>query len=128
MGILDLYSKRMKRSRGEISDVYVYDQLSSALRVQIVHILRDSLGTNTRDYFPKVSEAYEAIVEALCREYGKFTLAGQNGFLSRSRDYESELLNFILQEPDVEMVLDAIELGFRVVDVGTRDFGYRQCT
>jgi len=71
-----------------------------------------------------VPEAYEAIVDTLCREYGRFSLES-NGFTPRSRSHETELLNFILHEGDVERVLDAIELSFKFVDLLTRKYGYR---
>ena len=60
MAIFDLFSKRQKRLRGEMPDVYVYDDLPNPLRVQIVHIWKDTL------------RRYEFIVDALCREYGVF--------------------------------------------------------
>lgn len=38
MGMFDLFSKRQKRLRGEVPDVFVYDKVPPGLRVQIVHI------------------------------------------------------------------------------------------
>lgn len=43
MGIVDLFSKSQRRERGEIPDVYVYDIIPRELRVQIVHIVQDTL-------------------------------------------------------------------------------------
>lgn len=81
MPIFDLFSKRQKRLRGEIPDVYVYDGLPPPLRVQIVHIWKDSF-TLTH---------YKFIVDTLCREYGVFCLAETNNY---ERDYRKELLKF----------------------------------
>ena len=38
MSIFDIFSKRQKKLRGEVPDVYVYDKLPSPLRVQIIQI------------------------------------------------------------------------------------------
>ena len=80
MPIFDLFSKRQKRLRGEMPDVYVYDDLPNPLRVQIVHIWKDSF---TLTY-------YKVIVNTLCREYGVFLLA-ETGY---PRDYRQELFDF----------------------------------
>ena len=60
MGIFNLFSKRQKRLRGEMPDVYLYDTIPNALRVQIVHILRDCLGNNEQYYsqFNRVEAGY----------------------------------------------------------------------
>ena len=105
MPIFDIFSKRQKRLRGEMPDVYVYDDLSNPLRVQIVHIWRDTLGT---DY-----EHYKFIVNTLCHEYGVFTLAETGSY---GRNYIEEFINFFLQANDIENALDAVELSFRVID------------
>ena len=99
MPIFDLFSKRQKRLRGEMPDVYVYDDLPHPLRVQIVHIWRDTL------------RHYEFIVNTLCREYGVFFLAETD----YPRDYRKELFDFFLNEKNIEKVLDAVELSFQVI-------------
>lgn len=76
MAILDFFSKRQKRLKGEIPDVYIYDTIPQPLRVQIVHIWQDCLGNNS-EYFNayiRVEKGYKFIVEALRREYGVFRL------------------------------------------------------
>ena len=50
MAVSDIFSKREKRARGEVPDVYVYDRLPKHLRVQIVLIIRDVFG---KDDFAK---------------------------------------------------------------------------
>ncbi len=79
MALLDIFSKRQSKLRGEVPDVYQYDLIPEKLRVQFVHILRDLLHRNrSEDYYhkPGVQEAYEIVVESLCREYGLFRLSG----------------------------------------------------
>jgi AbiJ-like protein len=125
MGIFDLFSKRQKKLRGEVPDVYTYDAIPNPLRVQIVHIWTDTLG-NYNEYIDKylrVEEAYKFIVETLCREYGLFNLIDRGGY--SDRNYMEELINFFLKEDNNEKVIDAIELSFRCIDGATRNFDYR---
>ncbi|MFW2454281.1 hypothetical protein ACN4FY_11920, partial [Aliarcobacter butzleri] len=79
--IFNLFSKRQKELRGEVPDIYVYDIVPNALRVQIIHIWQDTLGT-FNDYFrySKVQEAYQFIVDVLCREYGLFHLPSHDKY------------------------------------------------
>lgn len=120
--IFELFSKRQKKLRGDVPDVYVYDSLPNPLRVQIVHIWTDTLGGNLYQH-NKVADAYKLIVDALCREYGLFQLPGAETY--GSRDYISELANFLLQSKDIDRALDTIELSFRVIDKFTRNWQYR---
>ena len=124
MGIFDLFSKRQKKLRGDVPDVYTYDAIPQPLRVQIVHIWQDALG-NVDDYhdsYKGAFGAYKFVVETLCREYGLFKLPGAKDY--GDRNYLSELANFVLQQEEIERVLDAIELSFRVIDRLTRNYDY----
>jgi len=118
--IFNLFSKRQKKLRGEVPDVYTYDVIPGPLRVQIIHIWFDALGKNT--YTGQSEEAYKFIVETLCREYGAFYLPGANEY--GNREYIQELSNFFLNENDNEKVVDAIELSFKVIDSYTRPWNY----
>lgn len=126
MRILDLFSKRQQRIRGEVPDVLAYDKIPQELRVQIIHILRDTLGNeqHVQQYSGlMVAGAFEYIVESLCREYGVFRLP--NARDQSESGYVSELFNFILAEKNVEQVLDAVELSFRMIDVHSRNWDYK---
>lgn len=115
MRIIDLFSKRQQRLRGEVPDIFVYDKIPPELRVQVVYILTDYLG-NARDATHSgfmVYRAYEFIVTTLCREYGLFYLPGTKEY--GERNYVAELTNFILTEKSVERVMDAVELSCRVM-------------
>lgn len=113
MAIFDLYSKRQKRLRGEVPDVYAYDDVPTPLRVQIVHIWKDSLGDETEYYnYDEVKKAYRFIVKTLRREYGVFQLAVSN--YEDLNDIQ-ELEEFFLKAKDAEKVIDAIELSFQVM-------------
>jgi hypothetical protein len=120
LAIFDIFSKRQKELRGEVPDVFTYDDIPQTLRVQIVHIWLETLGKRS---FGQVKQAYEFIVETLCREYGIFRLPGAKDY--GDRDYINELSNFILQESDIEKVVDGIELSFKIIDRFTRSREYR---
>ncbi len=121
MAIFDLFSRRQKKQRGEGPDVYTYAELPNALRVQIVHIWFDALGSPEQYGNEQVRQTYEFIVNTLCREYGLFRLPGASDY---GRNHAQELINFFLQEKNNEKVLDSVELSFRVIDRVTRDWNY----
>lgn len=52
MAIINIYSKRQRKIRGEVNDVYQYNNIPHALRVQIIKIITDSIG------FPSSNERY----------------------------------------------------------------------
>lgn len=119
MPILDIFSKRMKRERGEYSDVYSYDEFPNKLRVQIHHIISDAVGVDM--YRDGVAvKYYEDMHDYLCKEYGKFKLT------STAINKKESFLRFILEEDDVELVLDAVEIACKfIVNVIAIDSGYR---
>jgi hypothetical protein len=127
MPIFNLFSKRQKALRGDVPDVYTYDDLPRSLRVQIVHIWFDALG-NQENYYdrygcgPKVRAAYKFIVDSLCREYGMFQLPTAEEY--KDRMYLKELVDFLLQVEDVEKQLDIVEFSFRYIDRLTRRYDY----
>ncbi|KJK23295.1 hypothetical protein UB46_16490 [Burkholderiaceae bacterium 16] len=123
MATFDLFSKRQRRSRGEAPDVYTYDEIPKPLRIQLVHIFEGILG-DKEDYYgryPDVKAAYQHIVQALCREYGLFTL---NGGGRENRSYYKELVDFLMSELDAEKIMDAVELASRVIVVFASKFDY----
>ena len=128
MPIFDIFSKRQKKLRGELPDVYSYDSLPDPLKVQVVHIVHGALG-NAEEYhsppYPenRVKHAYRFIVRALCREYGMFQLPGTDRNYGE-RIYLVELVEFFLQEQDIDRTLDVVELCFHTIDKDTRHFGY----
>jgi hypothetical protein len=121
--IHNIFSKRQKRLRGEVPDVYSYDKIPEGLRVQIIHILQDALGDHDSYHIPylEVAKGWRFVVDTLCREYGLFSLRTGAG---SPRHYLYELCEFITEEKDTERILDAVELAFHVVDKGTRTYNY----
>lgn len=108
MAIFEVFSKRQKKQRGEVPDVYVYEDIPQSFRVQIIHILRDTFG---EDVYPsdESSSAYEFIHKALCKEYGVFTLK------EYASDYEA-ILECFLNCNDYEKCLDIVEISFRIIE------------
>ena len=110
MPIFDIYSKRQKKLRGEMPDVYVYDDLPNPLRVQIVQIWSDTIAGQDPYLRDQARNAYISIVNTLHREYGVFQLHREN------ENAVMELVNFFLNEENVEKALDVVELSFQVID------------
>lgn len=128
MPIHDLFSKRQKRLRGEVPDVYVFDDLPEPLRVQIVHIWSRALGDRSQydgglhgmNRVTSVRKAYRTIVQVLRQEYGYFRLPGIDQTVNRN----DELVGFFLHERVVERALDAVEITFEYIDRFTRSYRY----
>jgi|SRR5690606_32940124 len=122
MAIIELFSKRKKKLRGEIPDVYVYEEIPQSLRVQIVHVIRDTIGQDRYDN--KAGGAYEFIHKALCKEYGVFTLK------KHARSDEDAVLDYFLSCDDYERCLDIIEICFRIINnyVADNYYNYQQYT
>lgn len=114
MAIIELFSKRQKKLRGETADVYQYEEIPQQLRVQIIHIIKDTIGLEKSS--PKAYEIYEHIHNALCKEYGRFSLG---------EDFESNsqaVFNFFLAETNYEYCLDVIESFFKVINIVVRTY------
>lgn len=107
--IIDIFSKKQKRLRGEVPDIFTYDTVPKELRVQIIHIMRDVFSTVISGViYPE--KAYTFIHDTLCREYGLFALDDY-------RNEEENLIHFFLNEKEVDKVLDVIDLAFRYMYV-----------
>ena len=125
MATLDIFSKRQKKLRGDVPDVYTYDTIPQPLKVQIIHIWRDTLGNEQeyRGHYTNVFNVYKFIVDALCREYGLFSLPPEKN-KHDNRNYIKELFDYLIYQNDSDKALDSIELSFRIIDKDTRDYNY----
>ena len=108
MGVFNLFSKRQRQARGEMPDVYVYDELPQALRVQIVHIIQDAFGVDQYGTH-NAAKAYEFVKQTLCREYGLFEL------IKYPQSDTESVFKFFLAEESIERALDVVELCFKVI-------------
>lgn len=105
MAIYELYSKRQKRLKGGVSDVFQYTEFPENLRVQIVQIITDVFGENRiYEHFSPSDMFFEEVHKILCREYGVFKQDMSHAFAA------DIVLNRILVEDDPEKFLDVIEL------------------
>lgn len=108
MAIFEIFSKRQKKLRGEMPDVYQYDDIPKHLRIQITHIFKDVLEDRSNDYVE--SEIYLEVHETLCKEYGKLSLG------ELYDPAKEAVINFIHEEKNIELCLDVIEVFFKVVE------------
>lgn len=121
MSIFDLFSKRQKRLRGEVPDVYQYEEIPEKFRVQVVHIVRDTVGVE-QTYNRFANEVYETMHRILCKEYGVFSLKDRC-----SSNFEAVFDHF-LKEDECERCLDIIELAFKIINTHVREqeWNFRQ--
>lgn len=110
----EIFSKRQKRLRGELPEIYTYDVIPKELRIQIHHLLNEVIGENDRRN-NNVDGFYETIYKQLCKEYGRFYLA------SGSANCQPQVLNFIL-ETNTEEVLDVVESAFELLNYLEQNF------
>lgn len=111
MSINNIYSKRQKKLRGEIPDVYSYDDLPQPLRIQIIQIINEFL----EDWrIPAVNDFYEPVVKSLRHEYGVVKLA----VYQSCRD---EFEQFFIHSENIDSLLDVIETSFLYLDANMRD-------
>ena len=130
MPIFDLFSKRQKRLRGDVPDIFVYD-VPMHLRAQISLIIRDAVGNpkefpapflrqQTEEYCI-IEDSYKSTVDILHREYGVYHLMVLVNKAPGSEDtYFEELMNFFLGTKNTEQALDVIELCFQYIDCYVR--------
>ena len=119
MPIYDLFSKRQKRLRGDVPEVFVYDEIPGPLRVQITDIIQDAIGDGVRVHGCYSEHDYAALVKILRREYGVHYLEGSNTLINE--EPRVEFLNFILTVDSTEQVIDAVELAMRFIEVSVTE-------
>jgi len=106
--------------------VYSYNNMPYPLRVQIIHIATEALGSREEFlgyYYTNIKLAYDLIVDTLRREFGVFQLPPSPSY---KNDKQEELFDFILREQDVEKVLSAVELICRLLESMVARYDYRR--
>ena len=113
MPIYDIFSKRQKRLRGEVPDVYQYEIIPKELRVQVVLIMKDIFDSPYSE--TAEAETYKFIHETLCRAYGESPLGQNNNvnFPTKVINYHDIVVKFLLNTDNAERVIDVIELFFQ---------------
>jgi hypothetical protein len=122
MGIIETFTKRQKRLQkaGE-QDVYQYDLLPQAFRVQVIHIWNDAIGvySEPQGYYGSsrrspANQFWSLISRRLARELGVFTLTG------KAEDPDDQCRTYLMTAENAG-ALDIIEFSFRAIDRGVRE-------
>lgn len=92
-----------------MADVYQYTNIPNEFRVQVVHIVRDTIGEDS-NYDTESALLYRLIHQTLCKEYGVFSLKKYN-----NSNYEA-IFDYFLAEKNYEKCLDIIEICFKIID------------
>ncbi len=121
MAIFDLFSKRQKKLRGDVPDVYLYDDVNSIFRVQVVHIVKDTFGIDGYGHH-NVAQAFKLIHDVLCKEYGVFSLREH-----ADSDFDA-IYDYFLKAENHEEALDIVELSFKVINTFVREAPFRNTT
>lgn len=116
MAIFETFSKRQKRLQtGGRIDPYVYDSAPQELRVQVIHILNDTVapyfkgnGYNTDD--SKSNSYWNHIKNTLCREKGVFRLKNE-----KDHHNSMEALHNYLISCEFSDILDAVDFSFYIL-------------
>ena len=114
MQAVETLSKRQKWLRGEVPEVYEYEDIPEALRVQIVYIMKDAFEIIKRD--GRANKVYDQVYNTFCREHGRRQLdASSNPYtkLAIKDDTYSKAVEDIIFTAETDHVLDVIELFFQ---------------
>ena len=121
IGVTNLFFKRAKKERGELPDIYQYDELPEKLKIQIVHIWKGSIGDDYSNIYDSSDniEYYKNVYNILCKELGVFQL-GVGG------TYFEKIVDYFLKDDDVEISLSIIELMMWCIDAYLESNYYRK--
>ena len=106
-----IFPKNKKKLRGEYPDMYQHDNIDENFRVQVIHIVEGTIGTERRAFYDLTRKAYEIIYQRLCTEHAVRRLDGRSNGL-----YSSDIFNYFLREENHEKCLDVIELSCLTID------------
>lgn len=125
----ELFSKRQKRIRGEVPDVYQYETIPRELRVQVFYIWEKAWGQVYYDSLEELRgsslamEAYRFIEATLREEYGVLSLGEEDNSYEEEGGSSYEIVrNFLLETENIEKVIDVIEVSFRYIDQQIRTY------
>lgn len=104
MAVVELFSKRRKRLRGDVVDIFQYEVIEKKFRNQVIHIIEDTIGPADIE-----DEFYKQLYKILCKEFGKSKLGS-------SMYCFNNIKNCLLLTPNYEECLDIIELCFITID------------
>ena len=107
MALPQLFSRRKRAASNEVAEVYNYMIVPMKVRVQIVQMILEGLGSY--DTYERNASFWEFIVKQMRKEKGVFQLNGGYDTL------DNEYVNWLLNEHDVPIFLDGVELAFRAI-------------
>ena len=118
MGIIETFSKRQKRLKGEVTDVFTYNDIPDGLRVQICHIWKRCLGLEKRDYMGH-NPIYLELEENLAAEFGLFSLGDKNFGLPNI------IVKYFMNSANTEQALDMIQMSFQFVVTANHNYEWK---
>jgi hypothetical protein len=112
MALPDLFSRRMRAATGA-ADVYQYDDVPRKVRVQIVHVLRETIGSYFGNEYTNVDTkgTWDYIWKTTIKELGVFNLTA-GGYTDKSDDFTE----WMISERNVHDYIDALELCLKLID------------
>lgn len=114
----NLYFKRQKKLRGEYPDVYQYEELPETLKIQIIHIWKETIGKDYPRNGRQSSSSNRVYLQdchnILCKELGTFKLNRDDRDNEMHIIYFSSISQYFLTEQDVEKALSVIELMVKI--------------
>ena len=103
--LVEIFSKRKKKTQGKMPDVYQCETIPQELRIQIFHIFRDIKEVSNWDYLDAFEDACSYTRTALLHEYGLLFLE------SNQYSVEQDIFAYLLDmETETEKILDIVEL------------------
>jgi AbiJ N-terminal domain 4 len=106
--VVETFSKRLKEGNQKGQDVFKYDVVPPALRVQICHIWRECMGDEGSSYSGR-NPIFEQLQKTAAAEFGLFELG------SDRHGHAKAIVDFFCEEATDEQALDLIDLSFRML-------------
>lgn len=108
MALPSIFSRRKHQASKTAPDVYIYNDISRKLRVQILHLIISSFGYY--DPYSRSAELWNSLITILREEIGVFSL------VSYPDDPQNEFVEWFQTVQEIDTVLDAIEIAFRIIE------------
>lgn len=117
MALIPTFSRRKREAKGNVTEVYTYDDIPMKLRVQFVHLMVDAVGEqHNRDYRLSAGGVYDDLVRIMRKEKGVLRLSSKH-----PRNSQDEFSMWIFEEEDTDLLLDGMETTLRAIDVYVRE-------
>jgi hypothetical protein len=107
--IYETYSQRLKRLNGELPDIYTYEYLPDELRVQIYHIVKETIGDDKSYHRTFARDNYKLIVRQMSKEFSMIQLVDD------THSPNDQILEFILNHYDMNQVIDLVDFTFHII-------------